>query len=55
MICVLCFNAVTLGSLLDSFWTGADHQGFGGSDQEGLALVSDLLLLLWGRRGVVQG
>ena len=30
-------------------------QGFGGSDQEGLALVSDLLLLLWGRRGVVQG
>ena len=26
MICVLCFNAVTIGSLLDSFWTGADHQ-----------------------------
>ena len=30
-------------------------QGFGGSDQEGLALVSDLLQLLWGGRGVVQG
>ena len=30
-------------------------QGFGGSDQERLTLVSDLLQLSWGGRGAVQG